>query len=200
MKKLFFCGIISAFLFSCSSNDQPVSDNTIVPAGTDATVNTNTSASQTTTTTSTTTPATLPATGATVPAITTAPPGAVTQQNIAAKSQSSNAGINPAHGQPGHRCDISVGAPLNSPPGNANKTVTQMTAPAPAPMKTVQAPATPTAKGMNPPHGQPGHRCDIAVGAPLSSASSKPAVKPVTPATIQSEERANSKTIPVVPQ
>ncbi len=26
-----------------------------------------------------------------------------------------------------------------------------------------------TAPGMNPPHGQPGHRCDIAVGAPLDS-------------------------------
>jgi hypothetical protein len=33
----------------------------------------------------------------------------------------------------------------------------------------------PTAPGMNPPHGQPNHRCDIAVGAPLNS-------KPVTPA------------------
>ena len=29
---------------------------------------------------------------------------------------SSNAGLNPAHGQPGHRCDIAVGAPLNSKP------------------------------------------------------------------------------------
>ena len=27
----------------------------------------------------------------------------------------------------------------------------------------------PTAPGMNPPHGQPGHRCDIAIGAPLNS-------------------------------
>ena len=27
--------------------------------------------------------------------------------------------------------------------------------------------ATPTPEGMNPPHGQPKHRCDIAVGAPL---------------------------------
>ena len=26
---------------------------------------------------------------------------------------------------------------------------------------------TQTAPGMNPPHGQPGHRCDVAVGAPL---------------------------------
>jgi len=33
-----------------------------------------------------------------------------------------------------------------------------------------------TAPGMNPPHGQPGHRCDIAVGAALDS---KPAPTPV---------------------
>jgi hypothetical protein len=26
------------------------------------------------------------------------------------------AGLNPPHGQPNHRCDIAVGAPLNSPP------------------------------------------------------------------------------------
>ncbi|MFT5254085.1 MAG: hypothetical protein ACI87N_003148 [Flavobacteriales bacterium] len=26
-----------------------------------------------------------------------------------------------------------------------------------------------TAKGMNPPHGEKNHRCDIAVGAPLNS-------------------------------
>lgn len=29
-------------------------------------------------------------------------------------------------------------------------------------------------KGMNPPHGQPNHRCDIAVGAPLNSPIAKP--------------------------
>ena len=28
-------------------------------------------------------------------------------------------------------------------------------------------PSTPTGVTLNPPHGQPGHRCDIAVGAPL---------------------------------
>lgn len=52
--------------------------------------------------------------------------------------------LNPAHGAPGHRCDIAVGQPLDSKPvpqNNAN---------------------------INPPHGQPGHRCDIAVGAPLT--------------------------------
>jgi len=62
---------------------------------------------------------------------------------------------NPAHGQPGHRCDIPVGAPLNSPP--ANNTITP-----------VQGGNTNTATGnINPPHGQAGHRCDIKVGDPL---------------------------------
>jgi hypothetical protein len=36
---------------------------------------------------------------------------------------------------------------------------------------------TKTAPGMNPPHGEPGHRCDIAVGAPLNS-------KPAAPTTV----------------
>jgi len=93
-------------------------------------------------------------------------------------------GMNPPHGQPKHRCDIPVGAPLNSPPGKAPVQPMQ-------PQRTTQAatitPAAPTtgaalltdpnkantvvtAPGMNPPHGQEGHRCDIAVGAPLPKA------------------------------
>lgn len=85
-------------------------------------------------------------------------------------------GMNPAHGQPGHRCDIAVGSPLNSKPATNTPVVTTpmplqttpaspITAPVSAP---VAAPAA-TAPGMNPAHGQPGHRCDIAVGAPLNS-------------------------------
>lgn len=71
------------------------------------------------------------------------------------------AGLNPAHGQPGHRCDIPVGTPLNSPlqkaPGNA---ISQpQTAPA-------AVPANSNAR-INPPHGQPGHDCAVAVGAAL---------------------------------
>lgn len=82
-------------------------------------------------------------------------------------------GMNPAHGQPGHRCDIAVGVPLNSPKGTG---MTNPVAPAAAkapytitqtPASTPATPATPTAPGMNPPHGQEGHRCDIAVGAAL---------------------------------
>jgi len=43
------------------------------------------------------------------------------------------------------------------------------------------APAQKTAPGMNPPHGQPGHRCDIAVGAPLNSPPAKTTTSPVNP-------------------
>ena len=101
-------------------------------------------------------------------------------------------GLNPPHGQPGHRCDIAVGAPLNSAPAqpqNAQPTqaaqpanngqgfLGQGNAQAAAPQATQAAPqqaakpAQVTAPGMqgkpNPAHGQPGHRCDIAVGQPL---------------------------------
>ncbi|OXG09412.1 hypothetical protein BC749_101868 [Flavobacterium araucananum] len=84
-------------------------------------------------------------------------------------------GINPAHGQPGHRCDIAVGAPLNSAPTQGQAATVQ-------PTQTVQvnpgqqnvvttttAAPVKVGKGMNPSHGQPGHRCDIPVGAPLNS-------------------------------
>lgn len=84
--------------------------------------------------------------------------------------------LNPPHGQPGHRCDIAVGAPLD---GSAAAAPAETTTQSPliqtqqpaaaAPATPVQATPTQTAAGMNPPHGQPGHRCDIAVGAPLDS-------------------------------
>lgn len=94
--------------------------------------------------------------------------------------------MNPAHGQAGHRCDIAVGAPLNSP---AVQSTSQQGG---VPMQTNNAAAKTssvktntsitTAKGMNPPHGQTGHRCDIAVGAPLNSPVAKTAPqKTVTP-------------------
>jgi len=90
-------------------------------------------------------------------------------------------GTNPAHGEPNHRCDIEVGAPLNSPPKNnaAAPTINQS---APSgntniqgipPTQNININAQPnvqqttTAPGMNPPHGEPGHDCAVAVGAPL---------------------------------
>jgi hypothetical protein len=77
-------------------------------------------------------------------------------------------GMNPPHGQPNHRCDIAVGASLDSPPG------TRPTQPIPSQLNVPAQTTTPsTAPGMNPPHGQPNHRCDIAVGAPLDSPPGK---------------------------
>lgn len=103
-------------------------------------------------------------------------PQMVTQTPAPGASQP---GMNPPHGQPGHRCDITVGAPLNSKPATPAQPATVSTAPQQpqVTMKEIPNP-TKTAPGMNPPHGEPGHRCDIAVGAALNS-------KPATPAAAQ---------------
>lgn len=95
------------------------------------------------------------------------------------------AGMNPPHGQAGHRCDIAVGAPLNSPVAKAatpsatsgKPSFTSTTTSTPSPTSTTPLTGTPellktdtpvaTAPGMNPPHGQAGHDCAVAVGAPL---------------------------------
>lgn len=87
----------------------------------------------------------------------------------------SNVRLNPPHGQPGHRCEIPVGAPLD---GSAPvQTEIQQpepiqVEPTPQPVQVEPTPAPQqTAAGFsgkpNPPHGQPGHRCDISVGAIL---------------------------------
>jgi hypothetical protein len=94
--------------------------------------------------------------------------------------------MNPAHGQPGHRCDIAVGAPLNSPPAQVSTpTINTNTPPTPSITNTAPvintAPAKTVAAGMNPEHGQPGHRCDISVGAPLNSPVTTPAIKQEIP-------------------
>ncbi len=86
-------------------------------------------------------------------------------QNVAPTSNNTNASgavvLNPAHGQPGHRCDIKVGAPLNNTSGSTTTT----------PINLNNSNSTPAATsgsgGINPPHGQPGHRCDVKVGDPL---------------------------------
>lgn len=95
-------------------------------------------------------------------------------------------GMNPPHGEPGHRCDIPVGQPLNGAGGtpaqsaspstqnvtvNGNNSV-QIDPNAVSPGKIMidqNGKQVKTAPGMNPPHGQPGHRCDIPVGQPLNS-------------------------------
>jgi hypothetical protein len=99
-------------------------------------------------------------------------PSSAIQTSAATNAATGNNGLNPAHGQPGHRCEIAVGAPLTSQPA-AN--AVQPTAPVQQTQsQTVTTSKTTTAPGMNPPHGEPGHRCDIAVGAPLNSKPAAP--------------------------
>ncbi|MBB4806698.1 hypothetical protein HNP38_001994 [Chryseobacterium defluvii] len=117
-------------------------------------------------------------------------PGMQSVQSNAAPVAATASGMNPPHGQPGHRCDIPVGQPLNSKPAPApngtpqniaiqNGKPIQIDPNAMKPGKFTADPNTgkpvKTAPGMNPPHGQPGHRCDIPVGQPLNS---KPAPAP----------------------
>lgn len=93
-------------------------------------------------------------------------------------------GMNPPHGQPGHRCDIPVGQPLNSKPAQAATATTNQAQaiqidpnslqPGKFSVENGKAQNIKTAKGMNPPHGEPGHRCDIPVGQPLNSKPAAP--------------------------
>lgn len=93
-------------------------------------------------------------------------------------SAGGDARLNPPHGEPGHRCEIPVGAPLDSEPGDyvePNLSVTPtLEPPAPKMEMPVQpeydqslSPAEMLAQGLNPPHGEAGHKCEIPVGAPL---------------------------------
>ena len=117
-------------------------------------------------------------------------------QQVAATPAAVGKGMNPAHGQPGHRCDIAVGAPLNSAPAQPQATQNKSFTVTPAQVgsasvkeitgNTAQLTAgnTKTAPGMNPPHGQAGHRCDIAVGAPLNSTPTPTPAANATPAPV----------------
>ncbi|MEZ7504085.1 hypothetical protein [Flavobacterium sp. Arc2] len=98
-----------------------------------------------------------------------------TQNGTSGMATSTPAGINPPHGELNHRCDIAVGAPLNT-ATSAGASVQPASLQSTQTVSSSQALTTKTvtAKGMNPPHGQTNHRCDIAVGAPLNSKIASP--------------------------
>ncbi|RYE13490.1 MAG: hypothetical protein EOP51_29690 [Sphingobacteriales bacterium] len=103
---------------------------------------------------------------------------------------------NPAHGMPGHRCDLAVGAPLPAteaaqapvtlPQTTGNvQTVTKLSSNTPA--------IDPNNSSPNPKHGEPGHRCDIAVGQPLNTKPTTPASTPAITTTQQNVSGAVTK-------
>ena len=93
--------------------------------------------------------------------------------NDSAAAFKAGVALNPQHGQPGHRCDIAVGAPLNTPATSIQPNVSATTAPVTTATnidtKKVVPEVNSSSTALNPKHGEPGHRCDIAVGAPLNS-------------------------------
>lgn len=92
------------------------------------------------------------------------PVQAAPNKPVVVNPSAATAGLNPAHGAPGHRCDIAVGAPLNSAPTISTQSPAPIQLPAPVQQKT--ATINSTAK-INPAHGQPGHDCSVPVGQPL---------------------------------
>ena len=101
---------------------------------------------------------------------------------VAANTPSDKPALNPEHGMPYHRCEIAVGAPIDSAPTQQAppQVVPQQTAasnsfntnPISPSLAPSSAPASVQATGPkpanNPAHGQPHHRCDLEVGAPLT--------------------------------
>lgn len=171
MRKILLIAIVPATLFllaSCSGTDSKTTD-VLADSATIAPVVNGNPATTTPVTNNVVTSPTTPNNIVVAPTTTTTP----------APTTTAASGLNPAHGQPGHRCDISVGAPLNSKPTTAATTTTtptitpqiQSITPTVNPTVTTTTTQTPTVTGpgMNPAHGQPGHRCDISVGAPLNS-------------------------------
>jgi hypothetical protein len=159
MKKIttVFCLLtVSIFFVACGGNDYPEKDKSIVPQESINDVG-----------------ATMDSGGVVVdqPVNINALPAATITTNAGitppTKAKANIAGLNPAHGEPGHRCDISVGAPLNSPATTSSaQPVQTITSSAPV--------AAPVTGGLNtgspnPAHGEPGHDCSIAVGAPLKN-------------------------------
>ena len=161
--------VISLMIASCSSPKSDANvDKSIMPEGYDPNANAATPNATATNNSLNANPGLAPNTGMTqIPSIQQQPTQVTQMPNIAAATNNSNAkmasGLNPAHGQPGHRCDIPEGSPLSSAPAakiNTPQTITSTPNP---------ATNTVTPAGMNPAHGAPGHRCDISVGAPLNS-------------------------------
>lgn len=96
----------------------------------------------------------------------TTPDSTQTESEAAAKTTDKDeVKVNPAHGLPGHRCDLPVGAPLNGSNSTPQTSTTQQvqSSTTVSPIRMDQTPK------VNPPHGEPGHDCAKPVGAKLDN-------------------------------
>jgi hypothetical protein len=156
MRSILFTALVLTVLVSCNNTDKPeTTDNSTSVA--DSIINA----------------VPLPSGGETAPALGGDAPTSASTSDGAASGK-----LNPPHGEPGHRCEIAVGAPLDSEPtspptttinnsSSPSLTTPTFTTPPPTQPAGGQQEKVVTAPGMNPPHGEPGHDCAIPVGAPL---------------------------------
>lgn len=102
---------------------------------------------------------------------------AVAENGVENTGEGIKPALNPEHGQPYHRCDIQVGAPIDSAPDQpAGAQVLPQNNAGPgfntSPIAPQSAPSAAQASGkkpaFNPEHGQPYHQCELQVGAPLT--------------------------------
>lgn len=165
MKKLSFIIASTVLLYSCETKKSTAQENTLTPSADTAMSVVDSSA----------------VTDANVEMASPGNAVAATLPNTAS-APSGKPALNPEHGKPFHRCEIAVGAPIDSAPQQS--AAPQIAAPQmqssnqsfntnPISTPTVAAPvAAPQASGpkpaMNPAHGLPHHRCDLQVGAPLT--------------------------------
>ena len=171
MKKIVCIVALPALLAMACSDSKPEKDNSLVvpaeattaPAVVDAASTPATDAASIN-----------PATDAVLPTTTTVsePAKTSTQAAPAPAKTATTAALNPAHGEPGHRCDIPVGAPLNSPAqASGPQNIINPVNTAPSPNVPIAQPSLPISTGasgkLNPPHGEPGHNCAVPVGSPL---------------------------------
>lgn len=190
INSLLVIAVCSLFFISCGSNSSDDSAaTTTTPASAPASTVQPAAAQQN--------PAT---SGSTVVPPPTLAPGQLTQA-----ASASGVKLNPAHGQPGHDCAIAVGAPLKNQSGTTPAQavtqpvqvttqptqVSQTTTTPPPGIVPISQPSTGQVK-LNPAHGQPGHDCAIAVGAPLKNQSG------ATPVQVATQQAA--KPTPIVTQ
>ena len=101
-------------------------------------------------------------------------------------------------------CQDKEAAPTETPTTITETATTPVTSEATEAITTTEAPAAPTGEApkLNPAHGQPFHRCEIAVGAPLDGSGNTAQTAPPAPQaegpksffkTVQSQQQADPK-------
>jgi hypothetical protein len=94
-------------------------------------------------------------------------PDAATELPVQTQAQEAVPSPQPAPMQESMQPQMQTGTTQQPAPTTTTPTATPVTPP-PAPATVTPSGGSQKAGNLNPPHGQPGHRCDIPVGSPLN--------------------------------